>query len=107
MSVSFIPAVDKVAANKEVHLRLHYTDSWSDWPNGQYGNWTCTDTFMMENNLFRDHKPWSETDNFFIAIGIWFDAWITRILCVLTNLDDFDHCSWDSEEYEWDQYTDN
>ena len=96
MSLTFIPVVDKVAADKEVLMRLHYTNSWSDWPSGTNGNWTCLDTFMMENNIYRDHKPWDESDNFFIQVGLWFEAHLTLLLCYITNPTDNDHCkTWD------------
>lgn len=45
MAITFIPVLDKDAStSKDAILRAHYTNSWSDYPNGAYGNWTCEDT---------------------------------------------------------------
>jgi len=58
MAVTFLPETDNTNVTKTAVFGAHKTNSWTDYPDGRYGNWTCSDTQAMEDGTYEDNKHW-------------------------------------------------
>lgn len=85
MAVTFLPETDNTNATKTATMRAHYTNSWSDYPDGKYGNWTCSDTQAMEDGTYEDYKPWTEADGVAQMLTLWAQYMIGMIICFFTG----------------------
>jgi len=95
MSLTFIPVVDKPLGTKRfARVRAHFTTSWSDYPNGNFGNWTCEDTQAMEDGTFADSKPWTAEENLAYAFYIMIYSYMEYLGCWLANYGDGTNCGW-------------
>ena len=82
MAVTFLPMVDNTSLDKKVMLRAHYTNSWMDYPNATYGNWTCADQRAMEDGTYGDSKPWDAADSF----AQWIELFFGWLFCIIFNI---------------------